>query len=612
MKDRLLIAALVLVAACGPAPRPGEPERPPETVLGATEAEIEEATENFMALRDAFLPAYYEARPVRATELGVHEHDARLPAMDRAGIQRYIDQVLEWLAELEEIPLSHLQGDLRYDYGVLEFALRSELLELEETRGWVRDPRPYTSIIARGIAGVAERPYAPLPERAEAIVARMDAGVGVLEAARENMSAPPEVWTDLAVEDTRGLITFLEEDLPAILMAQAGGTDAMALHGLGSARDRLVEALRGHLEWLESDLAPRSTGEFRLGRFLFERKLLYEEHIALSVEELDQLNERMIASYNERLASTAAEIDRGRSPSAILDSLAAIHPPAEDLLDTARAMMVSTRDWVAGAGVVRLPSERMPVVREARPYARRNIASLEAPGPFADAAAEAFYRLATPLPAWTEERQESYLMGFNRQALLLETLNQTFPGRYVQAAYEAEVESELRQVFTPRSFVEGWAHYAEQLALDEGFGDGDPALRLEQLRRALERHARWYAALHLHALGTPVDEVVNRFTEIAHVPETEARRQVIRGTYDPLYLSSALGRLQILDIRRDYEERLESEGKSFDLAEFHSQVLRLALPLPLVREQLLPLPDEAAGARRSTAGRRRPAFTPED
>jgi uncharacterized protein (DUF885 family) len=103
-----------------------------------------------------------------------------------------------------------------------------------------------------------------------------------------------------------------------------------------------------------------------------------------------------------------------------------------------------------------------------------------------------------------------------------------------------------------------------------------------------------------------VDEVVSRFAEIAHVPEAEARRQVIRGTNDPTYLYAALGRLQILDIRRDYRDRLESEGESFDLAEFHDRMLRLALPLPLLREHLLPLPPEAAQARGSFPGRTRP------
>jgi len=612
VKVRLLIAAVAVAAGCGPAPRPGDLERPPETVLHATEVEIEEATADFIALRDAFLPAYYEARPVRATELGIHEHDARLPAMDRAGIQRYIDRVLEWLAELESIPLPHLQGDLRYDYGVLEFALRGELLEMEEIRSWVRDPRVYTEVIGRGIAGVAERPSVPLSERAEAIVSRMDAASGVLEAARENVSVPPSVWTERAVEDTHGLIVFLEEDLPAMLSAQAGATDAMALHGLGSSRDRLVGALRDHLEWLEQDLAPRSTGEFRLGRFLLERKLLYEEHIALSVDELDQLNERAIAGYREQLARTAAEIDPRRTPRAILDSLALDHPEAEELLGTARAMMVSARDWVARSGVVGVPDEELPAVRDALPYARAQLAALDGPGPFSDVGAETYYRLTHPLPGWPADRQEAYLRQFNRQALLVETLNRTFPGRYVQAGYQREVENELRQVFTPRSFVEGWAHYAEQMALDEGFGEGDPALRLEQVRRALERHARWYAALHLHALGAPVDEVVARYMEIAHVREAEARREVIRGTYDPTYLYSALGRMQILDIREDYQERVESEGGVFSIAEFHDRVLRLALPLPLVRERLLPLPDEAMRSGRPTARRTPSTFTREN
>lgn len=595
MKARLLIGAVALLS-CGPSPDAGQPQqRPAGGAVRVTEAEVEEATADFQELRESFLEAYLEWRPVRATELGVHDHDDRMPAMDRRGTQRRIDQVLGWLGELEAIPPAHLAGEDRTDYAVLEYGLRSELLELEETRSWTRDPRLYTETIARGIAAVAEREYAPLRDRVASIVARMDASHDALAAARTNLSAPPLVWTELAVEETRGLIDFLAQDLGAVLAVQGAeqGGAAVDLEALTESRDRLIASLNEHLEWLESSLLPESNGDFRLGRYLFERKLLYEEHISLSVAQLDQLNERAIGEHQERVTRVAAEIDAGRTPGAILDSLGRERPEPGALLDAARQMTVDAREWVDRSGVVPLLTTDRPTVRETPSYVRADLASLDAPGPFEAGAREAFYNVPVSL---------------DYTALRNVTLHETYPGRYVQAAYAREVDSEIRRVFLSRSFVGGWAHYAEQMALDEGYGGDDPTLRLAQLRRALERHARWYAALHLHAFDTPLEQIVERFMEIAHLDEAQARREVIRGTHDPTYLSEALGRMQIVDIRNDYRERQEAQGGTFSLSEFHAQLLMLGLPLPLAREEMLPLSDEGEQPGRSPAGPR-PAST---
>ncbi len=597
MKARLLIAALAL-AACGPAPA-GEPQPRAEALGRPGEAEIARATDNFHKVRDTFLSGYYEAYPVRATELGIHLYDDRLPALDRRGVQRRIEAVLDRLRELERIAPRHLQGEDRLDYAVMEFALRAELLESEEVRAWVQDPRLYTGVIARGIASVAERPYAPLRDRVAALRARMDGAPAVLGAARANLSTPPALWTRMAMDETRGLIQFIEMDLPAMLAAQSGVEGASLPGDLEPVRDRLAGHLRDHLSWLEAELLPRSTGGFRLGRYLFERKLLYEEHIALNAVDLDQLNERAIREYQERVRQVAAEIDPDRTPRQVMDSLTHEHPSAEELIPTAREMMEEVRAWVVSSGVVALPDDGAPIVRETPPYARSGFASMDAPGPFETGTLEAFYNITNVQPEWTDAQKQEHLTYFNYAGLLGVTIHETFPGHYVQLAYEREVPSELRRVFTPRSFVEGWAHYAEQMVLDEGFASGDPVIRLGQLRRALQRHARWYAGLHLHALDAPLEDVVRRFMEIAYFEEFPARREVERATYDPTYLYYALGRMQIAQLRADYQARVEKEGGTFSISEFHDRLLRLALPLPLAREELLPIRGEdAAGAAR--------------
>lgn len=582
---RLVLITTLVVAACGPATESGPMARGPRGVEPTPEV-MEQATRQYESLEDAFLEWYYEAYPVRATELGIHRFDDRITELDRSAVQRRIDDVLDWLARLDRIPAAFMEGERRFDRAVLEYGLRAELLSLEEIREWARNPQLYTSTIARGIASIVDREYAAVEDRMESLRARMEASPALLAAARENLRSPPELWTELAIADTRGLIQYLDSDLPAALDTQAGST--VRVEGFEEAREELVASLAGYLQWLEADLLPVSNGEFRLGQYLFLRKLLYEEHVDLSVAELDRLNEEAITEYRARVEAVAREIDPDRTPREIMDSLVQIHPAPDELLPTAREMMNRVRAWVLESGLVPVPTEDVPLVRETPAWSRGSFASMDAPGPFESTGLQAYYNITNVAPDWTIEQQQEHLTYFNYPGLLGVTIHETFPGHYVQLLYERNLSSDLRKVITPRSFVEGWAHYVEQMVLDEGFEADDPAARLGQLRRALQRHGRWYAGLHLHAMGESIDAVVDRFMEIAYFDEFPARREVVRATYDPTYLYYALGRMQILELREDYREHLEGRDETFDLRSFHDRLLELGLPLTLAREALIP------------------------
>jgi uncharacterized protein (DUF885 family) len=162
------------------------------------------------------------------------------------------------------------------------------------------------------------------------------------------------------------------------------------------------------------------------------------------------------------------------------------------------------------------------------------------------------------------------------------------PGHYVQLMWRDRLPSDVRKVFLPSSVVEGWAHYVEQMMVDEGLGDGDPTVRLGQLRRALQRHARWDAGLGMHVFDETVDEAADRFREIAYFAEFPALREAQRGTYNPTYLVYALGRMEILALREDYRRYVEARGEPFSLREFHDRFLSLGLPISLAREAMMP------------------------
>jgi uncharacterized protein (DUF885 family) len=575
------LALLLCLPACAPRVKPAPA---PVPVAMPTPADAE-----FTRLAREYLDWYAAANPVRATNLGLHRHDAELPDLSAEAQERKARELHEWLARLERIDRSALTGDAVFDARILEKALRADLLELEEVREWRRNPMLYNGAIAYGLSSLSSREFAPLEERMRSLVARMGHLPAVIAAARANLADVPKPWAEQAVRDTRGTLSYLRRDLLQALEAQGlARVDASLREQLEAARKKAEGQVEAFALWLEKEVLPRASGDFRLGKALFEKKLALEEHVELSAEQLRDMNERAIRSYQEWVAREAARIDPERTPAQVMASISGAYPSAEELIPTARRQLQEVQRFVLAKGLVTLPSEALPTVRETPPYARMGFASMDTPGPFEQRALEAYYNLTNVEPDWTPEQKAQHLTYFNHAGLLGITVHEAMPGHFVQLLYEAQIPTDVRKVFTPASLVEGWAHYAEQMMVDEGLGDGDPAVRLGQLRRALQRHARWYAALALHVFGEPVEAVARRYAELAYFEPFPALREVQRGTFNPTYLYYALGRMQILELREDYRRYQEARGQPFSLRDFHDRLLRLGLPLSLARRALMP------------------------
>lgn len=540
--------------------------------------------DRFAAVAEAFLAEWFRTHPVRATELGMHAHDHELPDLSRKAVSERIDALRSSLREVTGLERDRLTGDAWYDHRVLEYAIRAELLELEEAQGYRHNPMVYARIVADGVASLVDRRFDTTERRTEALTSRLR-GVGtLLGQARKNLKSVPRLWSEIACRNVRGTVSFLERDVPAALAAQGiDEVDPLVVRRFERARTRAVARLGAFADRLERDTARGEDGEFRLGRTVFERKLRYEEHVDLTVEELTALNEQAITEYRDWVRREAARIDPDRSPAAVMDEVTADHPAAHELIETARELVLAARDLVRDRRILTLPTEDLPLVRPTPEYARSGFASMSTPGPFEERATEAYYNVTNVDPEWSEEQQEQHLTYFNYAGLLGISVHEAMPGHFVQLHYQRKLPTALRKVFAPRTLVEGWAHYTEQMMVDEGLGAGDPRIRLGQLRRALQRHARWHAGLALHVYGAEIEETAKEFEEIAYFAPFPALRETQRATYDPTYLYYALGRMQILGLRDEVME----QDPAGDLREFHDTFLRLGLPIELARHAML-------------------------
>ncbi|QQR44747.1 DUF885 domain-containing protein [Myxococcus xanthus] len=585
MRIRSAFVLLACVSACASRSGAG-----PESSTAMPTASVSAADADYVVLAREYLDWYAAAHPTRATRLGYHMHDAHLPDVSSGALKRKAEALRGWLTRLEQVVArGGLSGDAAVDVRVLENAMRADLLELEEVRPWERDPGFYVGIISSGLDGLSSREFAPVAERMRAMRSRMARIPGVLDAAQFNLSGVPKLWAEYALRDARGTVAYLRTDLPRALAAQGYAQVPLSERAaFSAAREEAARQMEAFAVWLERELLPKADGDFRLGRERFEKKLALEEHVTLDADALRDINERAIRDYKAWVAREATRLDASKTPEQVMAELVKDHPKAEELVASARAQLVELQRFVRERNILTLPSDRLPVVRETPPYARLGFASMDTPGPFETKATEAFYNITNVEPGWTPEQKAQHLTYFNRAGLLGITVHEAMPGHFVQLLYGARIPTDVRKVFTPASLVEGWAHYSEQMMVDEGLGNGDPAVRLGQLRRALQRHARWYAALALHVYGEPVEAVAKRYAEIAYFEPFPALREVERGTLDPTYLYYAVGRMQIFKLRDDYRRHLESRGKTLVLKDFHDRLLQIGLPVSLAREVFLP------------------------
>lgn len=536
-----------------------------------------------------YLDWYFSTHPVRATQLGVHHHDHALPAMNRRGIERRIAELRAWLAELHTIDAERLEFSASFDHRILDHAIRAELLELEEIEGWRRNPLIYNRVIADGVASLVERDFAPLDVRVEDLIERLDSLPGVIAAARQNLEDVPRLWAELSARSSRATADYLLTDVTISLREQGlERLDPALRRRWAHAQRRGAARLQQFAMWTRRDLTPRADGEFRLGRRLFEQKLLYEEHLDLNADQLLDMNEDAIADYREWVAREAARVDSRVSAESVMARIVEDHPEPAELISTARSFVEQARRFVETRQIVTLPTDRLPVVRPTPEFARSGFASMSTPGPFETRTTRAFYNLTNIDPAWSPRHQSQHMTYFNYPALLGISVHEVMPGHYVHLMLRDRLPTDVRKVFLPSSVVEGWAHYVEQMMVDEGLGGGDPAVRLGQLRRALQRHARWDAGLGMHVFDHTVEQAAVRFQDIAYFAEFPALREAQRGTYDPTYLVYALGRMEILELREDYRRYREARGETFTLREFHDRFLMLGLPISLARKAMMP------------------------
>lgn len=556
----ILIFAILTLGACGgeaePVTSPVVEKQPWEEFAAATIAE------------------YYRQNPEQAVYVGLHEYDGQMSDFSLAAAEAYANWIDSAIAAAESYrDLADMEAFER-DY--LVTALRGDQF-------WIRDSgfltnNPVTYAFSIGLDVYIDRDYAPLEKRIVAYIKYASQIPTALKTMRENLVPPlPSPYVETAQGIFAGLADYMDDTVPGLFAAVE---DEQLQRQFTAVNTVAAKAARETAAWLE-DQKGIANDEFALGEEKFLKMLGATEGVDISLLDLKAAGELNLKQNLDLLNEACAEFAPGESTRACVLKVQNRKPPEGAVAGAAR-QLPDLRKFVEDNKLVSIPGTEEALVDEAPPHKRWNFAYIEIPGPFESGLPSVYY-IAPPDPDWSEEDQLAYIPG--ETDLLATSVHEVWPGHFLQFLHANRTENNVGRYFDTYTFVEGWAHYTEQMMIDAGLGEGDPEIRIGQLLNALLRNVRYLSAIGLHTGGMTVEQSQAMFEEKAFQDFGNASQQAFRGTYDPGYLNYTLGKLMINKLRADWTA---GRGGREAWGRFHDQFLSFGSPpIPLVRRRML-------------------------
>ena len=539
-----------------------------------------------------FDQVYFHYAPSNGTSDGFHQYDTQLEDYSRAAVDRQTADLQRFEARFDAIPAGQLDLTSQGDRELLLGNIHSTLLGLNTIRLWEKNPDQYSSGIANAAFVLMERDFASPDDRLRSLIAREKQMPAALEAAHQNLKNPPHIYTEIALEQLPDIIAFFQSDVPKAF-EQARNQELR--NEFAQSNGAVITALKNYQSWLRDDVLPNSHGDFRFGSDTFEKLLLYDEMVETPLPRLLEIGYADLHQNQAAFNRIAHELEPDRKPREVLAELGGDHPAPDHLLQSFHDTFEGLLQFIDEKHIVDIPSQVRPTLENTPPFMRATTtASMDTPGPFEKVSTKAYFNVTVPDAHDSKQQMQELMAEFNRGTIISTAIHEAYPGHYVQFLWVPQAPTKVRKLLGASSNAEGWAHYCEQMMLDEGYGQpGTGArdlrdakmIRLGQLQDALLRDARFVVGIQMHTGNMTFDQAVKFFVDEGYQSPAGALVETKRGTTDATYLYYTLGKLEILKLRADLKKK---EGEGFSLERFHDDFLKQGFPpIKIVRRALL-------------------------
>ena len=541
------------------------------------------ATNKIEQLTQRFLKNYWDFSPTAGSRIGLHQYDGRLPELSPNRVRARVGELRRSLGQLSGIVTDQLSKDQLLSYRLLDLLLKRELFNLDEWRTLETNPMKQVGFL--NVSGYVRRDYAPLVDRLRSTIQVLNQIPEFLEILKTTLL--PNVGRpvlEMSIESYRGMARFYRVDLNQI---RNDCSDKEIIKLFDQAREAAAAAVIKFVDYLQSMLDNDAHSDFAIGSNLYSRMLASGEGINIPLAELSAVGQANLEQNLEQLAVAADSVNPGKSIKDTVSEIGSRHPSARRLIPDTRDMLESIRQSLIDLDLISIPSFDRCQVVETPTYMRYAFAAMDSPGSLEKKATESFYYVTPVEDDWSESQREEWLSNFNYDTLRVISIHEVYPGHFVHHLhnrYGGELPL-VNRVATSYAFTEGWAHYTEQMMLETEYGNNEKSLLVTQLLEALVRNCRYLCSIEMHTQDMTLDEATRFFMDNAYMEELPARREALRGTFDPGYLNYTLGKLMILKLRGDYRKE---HGVSYTLKGFHDELLSYGAPaLPLLRDVML-------------------------
>lgn len=523
---------------------------------------------------------YWDFYPTAGSRVGEHSFDGRLPDLSASAIARRIQTLRQRRSDFTALSVNS-PVDSTINGKLLSHFIEKDLFNLQQM-----EPVKFNPVRQVGYLNIGPyimRDYAPLVERLRSMTSlllqvpeflislteQLDDSIGfpVLQASIDSYSGIANLYRT-------GLINGVKDCKDSSVVKAVYSASALA----ATSVDEFVAKLKTR--------ASNCPTDFAIGSQLFSSMLLANECVDTDLPDLIRIGQSNLEDNLAKLKALANKLAPSRSINETVTEIGKNHPSACGIIPETQHMLEDIRSGLVELDIISLPSEDRCLVVETPEYMRYAFAAMDSPGALEKRSTESFYYITPTEPEWSFQEREEWLSNFNYDTLRIISIHEVYPGHFTHHLHNryGETISFINRVSTSYAFTEGWAHYAEQMMVELEYEENTLQLKITQVLEALVRNCRYLCSIGMHTQGMSLEEATRFFIENAYMEELPARKEAMRGTFDPGYLNYTLGKLMILKLRSDFYR----ENPSTSLKDFHDKLLSHgAPPIPLVRDILL-------------------------
>ncbi len=544
----------------------------------------------FEALSRRWLDQSLRLGPAAATLFGDHRFDRDLDDVSAAGRAATLRLTRQTASALAGIDRNQLSRANQVDAALLDNNLRSTLWTIETNQQWAWNTLAYQSTVSNAIYSLMSREFAPVTQRLESATARLEKIPRFLQQARQELQparvpAPYAVTYAAQNPGVKSIVTEMIDPVKDQLSASKRARLDRAIAAANAAVDE-------HQHWIDTVLVPAAQADYRVGAEVFDAQLGFTLVTNMTRQQIRQRADAAVISVRAQMYETSRRALAGRpdapampdAPSpeqqqavirAAIDLAAAQRPPRAEIVSMATAGVEEAKAFVQQHDLITLPDGPVRVILMPEFNRGVAVAYCDAPGPL-DRNLQTYY-VISPIPDdWTEEQATSFLREYNTRGLLEVGVHEAMPGHYVQIFHSNTYPSTLRALLQSGSFVEGWACYAEQMMIEQGFRADDPLFKLTQLKVQLRTICNSIIDQAIHVDGMTQEEMMHLLTQTAFQEEREAAGKWRRAQLSFGQLSTYfVGLQEHLEARAEAQRR---QGAAFNLKAYHDGILSFGSP----------------------------------